>query len=260
MQGTVRALLLNEPEHWLNLVLTTMSAVPSIGQSSIPCAHKTSAATGLLCNTRPKLNEIVRNSVTSRGIRIGPSSDDHVESVEQLLRMEMDEFLALVLLRMDIWNSSCSSGKRMMLANYGEKWQIDHKLFLGGVAKDDIAGKLARCVGWLQQPLPNGKHAEKSHGERTHKPQGKIAAVQTDLANRVTEARAHINVSQHIYGSNSQNTMDSLEHLGDILLEAELHAEALEVEVVLRRIRASEKGWEAPESPRELQAFGQSPS
>jgi hypothetical protein len=73
-----------------------------------------------------------------------------------------------------------------------------------------------------------------------------IAAEQTDLANRVTEARAHVLTAQGIYGDNSPNTTDSLSHLGDLLVEAELYDEAREVELVLRRIRVLMLGWEDP--------------
>jgi hypothetical protein len=257
VQGTVRALLLNESEHWLNLPLTTMSGnVPPIGMNRSPCAHRAIAASCLECNTVPKLKEIVRGSATSRGIRIGLGADDHVESVEQLLGMDMEEFAALILLRMDIWNSTCAPGAHMTLLNYGKCWQIDHKLFLGGVAKDDIDGKLARCVGWLQQPLPHQEHAKKSHGEVVRKSEVMIAAEQTDLANRVTEARAHVLTAQGIYGDNSENTTDSLSGLGDLLFEAELYDEAREVELVLRRIRVLTLGWDNPVTLRSCTRFG----
>ncbi len=246
MQGTVRALLLNEPEHWLNMPLTTMSGnVPPIGMARIPCAHRASADGCLECNTRPKLKAIVRSSATSRGIRIGPSAEDHAQSVEQLLGMEMEEFEALILLRMEIWNSTCAPRARMTLLNYGRYWQIDHTHFLGGVAKDDIDGKLARCVGWLQQPLPHNEHAEKSHGEVVRKSEVQIATEQIVLANRVDEARAHVLTAQRIYGD-SPNITDSLSRLGDLLFEAEQYDEAREVELVLRRMRASMLGWEDP--------------
>jgi hypothetical protein len=86
VQGTVRALLLNESERWLNLPLTIMSGnVPPIGLSHIACAHRKFAASCLACNTIPGLRSIVRKSATHRGIRIGLAADDHVETVEQLL-------------------------------------------------------------------------------------------------------------------------------------------------------------------------------
>jgi hypothetical protein len=222
--------------------------VPSTGQSRIPCEHRSSAINCLACNTQHRLKGIVHASAYARGIRFGRKPGAHVETVEDLLRMEMEEFEALILLRMDIWNSTCAPRQRMTLLNYGELWEIDHVRFLGGVAKDDIAGKLARCVGWLQKPLPHHEHGEKSHGERTHKSQAMIAAEQHDLANRVTEARAHVKVSQKVYGSNSQNAMDTLERLGNILFDAELHAEARDVEVALRRMRVLMLGWDNPQA------------
>jgi hypothetical protein len=249
VQGTVRALLLNESEHWLNLPLTTMSGnVPAIGQKRIQCAHKAIAANCLACNTIPRLSSIVRQSATKRGIKFGRSADDDVESVEDLLGMDMHAFLTLMLLRMDIYNSTCAPVERMTLSNYGKNWQIDHslRLFLGDVANDDIAGRLARCVGWLQQPLPHREHGEKSHGEVVRKSEVLIAAEETDLANQVAEARAHVLTAQTVYGNNSPNTRNSLERLGDLLFEAEQLAEALDVEAALRQLRASmlPVGWD----------------
>jgi hypothetical protein len=162
VQGTVSALL-NEDEHQL----TNMGdvVVPSIGQRRISCAHRRIAIYCLVCNSVPALKLIVRDSATSRGIKIGSRPGNHAATVEGMLRMEIDVFLALLLLKTDVWNATCSVEARMSLENHGARWQIDHIDHLGGTAKGDTAAELERCVGWRQGPLTSRLHTAKSNAE-----------------------------------------------------------------------------------------------
>jgi hypothetical protein len=171
-----------------------------------------------------------------------------------MLGMAMEVFLAWIKTRMDLWNATCSEAEIMTLENHGEVWELDHEDHLAGAA--NIAEKLARCVGELQQPLIGRLHLQKSIGEMRLKTPEMIATEQTNLLLRADEARAHVHTSRSIFGDNSPNTMDCLKRLGDILVGAKLHGEALEVELFLRNIRVHELGWDDPATLQSCTRYG----
>ncbi len=132
------------------------------------------------------------------------------------------------------------------MSNHGPVWELDHKLNLGDAT--DIAEKLERCAGMNQRPLVNRLHKEKSNAEIRRKSQAMIDAEQTTLTTLADEAREHVESSQRLWGAEAPKTMDRLKDLGDALLKAQLHAEALVVEEGLRNIRISRLGWDDPKT------------